>query len=290
MFQGSFTAIVTPFKDGELDEAAFRGLIDFQIEGGSHGIVPCGTTGESATLSHGEHHRVVEVAIEQAAGRVPIIAGTGSNSTRESISLTKHAERAGANGCLVITPYYNKPNPQGLYEHFKAVAEATSLPIIMYNVPSRTGRNMMPDEVARAAEIPNIVGIKEATGDLSQVSDVIGLCPDDFVVLSGDDFTVLPLISLGGKGVITVTGNVAPGKMAGMCDAALKGDWKQAREIHYYLRPVYKAMFFETNPIPAKTALKLMGKITGEVRMPLAPMSEANEARLAAVLKEAGLL
>jgi 4-hydroxy-tetrahydrodipicolinate synthase len=290
MFQGSFTAIVTPFKDGQFDEAAYRGLIDFQIEGGGNGIVPCGTTGESATLNHDEHQRVVETAVEQAAGRVPIIAGTGSNSTRESIGLTRHAEKAGASGCLVITPYYNKPNPQGLYEHFKAVAEATSLPIIMYNVPGRTGRNMLPDEVARAAEIPNIVGIKEATGDLSQVADVVALCPDDFIVLSGDDFTVLPLISVGGRGVITVVGNIAPGKMAGLCEAALKGDLKTAREIHYYLRPINKAMFFETNPVPVKTALKLMGKITGEVRLPLAPMTEANEQRLAAVLKEAGLL
>lgn len=290
MFQGSFTAIVTPFKDGQFDEAAYRGLIDFQIEGGGNGIVPCGTTGESATLSHDEHQRVVETAVEQAAGRVPIIAGTGSNSTRESIGLTRHAEKAGASGCLVITPYYNKPNPQGLYEHFKAVAEATSLPIIMYNVPGRTGRNMLPDEVARAAEIPNIVGIKEATGDLSQVADVVALCPDDFIVLSGDDFTVLPLISVGGRGVITVVGNIAPGKMAGLCEAALKGDLKTAREIHYYLRPINKAMFIETNPVPVKTALKLMGKITGEVRLPLAPMTEANEQRLAAVLKEAGLL
>lgn len=290
MFQGSFTAIVTPFRDGQFDEAAYRGLIDFQIEGGSHGIVPCGTTGESATLSHEEHHRVVEVAIEQAAGRVPIIAGTGSNSTWETISLTQHAERAGANGCLVITPYYNKPNPLGLYEHFKAVAEATSLPIIMYNVPGRTGRNMLPDEVARSAELPNVVGIKEATGDLSQVADVIALSPEDFIVLSGDDFTVLPLISVGGRGVITVTGNVAPGKMAGLCDAALEGDLGRARELHYHLRPVFHAMFLETNPIPAKTALRLMGRITGEVRLPLAPMSEANEERLASVLKEAGLL
>ena len=290
MFQGCFTAIVTPFRDGELDEAAFRGLIDFQIEGGIHGIVPCGTTGESATLNHEEHHRVVEVAIEQAAGRVPVIAGTGSNSTRESVGLTQHAERAGASGCLVITPYYNKPNPQGLYEHFKAVAEATSLPIIMYNVPSRTGRNMLPDEVARAAELPNIVGIKEATGDLSQIADVIALCPEDFVVLSGDDFTVLPLISVGGRGVICVVSNIVPDKMAGLCDAALKGEWDRARELHYYLRPINKAMFMETNPIPVKTALKLMGRITGEVRLPLSPLSEANEERLASVLKEAGVL
>ena len=191
MFQGAFTAIVTPFRDGAFDEAAYRELIDFQIEGGIHGIVSCGTTGESATLSHEEHHRVVETAIEQAAGRVPVIAGTGSNSTRESISLTQHAEKAGANGCLVVTPYYNKPNPQGLYEHHKAISEASSLPIIMYNVPGRTGRNMLPDEVARSAELPTVIGIKEATGDLTQVADVIALCPDEFVVLSGDDFTVL---------------------------------------------------------------------------------------------------
>ncbi|MEE9519959.1 MAG: 4-hydroxy-tetrahydrodipicolinate synthase [bacterium] len=290
MFQGAFTAIVTPFRDGAFDEAAYRELIDFQIEGGIHGIVSCGTTGESATLSHEEHHRVVETAIEQVAGRVPVIAGTGSNSTRESISLTQHAEKAGANGCLVVTPYYNKPNPQGLYEHHKAISEASSLPIIMYNVPGRTGRNMLPDEVARSAELPTVVGIKEATGDLTQVSDVIALCPDDFVVLSGDDFTVLPLISVGGRGVIGVVSNIVPGKMAELCDAALAGDWAGAREFHYELRPLNKAMFMETNPIPVKTALKLMGRITGELRLPLVPMSEANEERLASVLKEAGVI
>lgn len=290
MFQGAFTAIVTPFRDGAFDEAAYRELIDFQIEGGIHGIVSCGTTGESATLNHEEHHRVVETAIEQAAGRVPVIAGTGSNSTRESISLTQHAEKAGANGCLVVTPYYNKPNPQGLYEHHKAISEASSLPIIMYNVPGRTGRNMLPDEVARSAELPTVVGIKEATGDLTQVADVIALCPDDFVVLSGDDFTVLPLISVGGRGVIGVASNIVPGKMAELCDAALAGDWARARELHYELRPLNKAMFIETNPIPVKTALKLMGRITGELRLPLGPMSEANEERLASVLKEAGVI
>ncbi len=290
MFQGAFTAIVTPFSDGAFDEAAYRELIDFQIEGGIHGIVSCGTTGESATLSHDEHHRVVETAIEQAAGRVPVIAGTGSNSTRESISLTQHAEKAGANGCLVVTPYYNKPSPQGLYEHHKAISEASSLPIIMYNVPGRTGRNMLPDEVARSAELPTVVGIKEATGDLTQVSDVIALCPDDFVVLSGDDFTVLPLISVGGRGVIGVVSNIVPGKMAELCDAALAGDWARAHGLHYELRPLNKAMFMETNPIPVKTALKLMGRITGELRLPLVPMSEANEERLASVLKEAGVI
>ncbi len=290
MFQGAFTAIVTPFSDGAFDEAAYRELIDFQIEGGIHGIVSCGTTGESATLSHDEHHRVVETAIEQAAGRVPVIAGTGSNSTRESISLTQHAEKAGANGCLVVTPYYNKPSPQGLYEHHKAISEASSLPIIMYNVPGRTGRNMLPDEVARSAELPTVVGIKEATGDLTQVSDVIALCPDDFVVLSGDDFTVLPLISVGGRGVIGVVSNIVPGKMAELCDAALAGDWARAHGLHYELRPLNKAMFMETNPIPVKTALKLMGRLTGELRLPLVPMSEANEERLASVLKEAGVI
>ena len=290
MFQGAFTAIVTPFSDGAFDEAAYRELIDFQIEGGIHGIVSCGTTGESATLSHDEHHRVVETAIEQAAGRVPVIAGTGSNSTRESISLTQHAEKAGANGCLVVTPYYNKPSPQGLYEHHKAISEASSLPIIMYNVPGRTGRNMLPDEVARSAELPTVVGIKEATGDLTQVSDVIALCPDDFVVLSGDDFTVLPLISVGGRGVIGVVSNIVPGKMAELCDAALAGDWARAHGLHYELRPLNKAMFMETNPIPVKTALKLMGRLTGELRLPLVSMSEANEERLASVLKEAGVI
>ncbi|MCK5226570.1 MAG: 4-hydroxy-tetrahydrodipicolinate synthase, partial [Desulfobulbaceae bacterium] len=224
-FRGAFVAIVTPFIDGKVDEKGLTDLIEFQIENGTNGIVPCGTTGESATMTHEEHHLVVELTIKTVNGRVPVLAGTGSNSTDESIKLTKHAKEAGADGALLITPYYNKPSQEGLYQHFKAVAEAVDIPIILYNVPSRTSINMLPETVARCAAIKNIVGIKEATGSLNQISEVIRLCPDDFSVLSGDDFTCMPQVAVGGAGVISVTSNVAPKDMATMMDAALAGDF-----------------------------------------------------------------
>src|SRR3990170_4315577 len=290
MFKGSFVAIVTPFKDGKIDERAYADIIEFQIEEGTNGIVPCGTTGESATLSHKEHERVVELTVEIANKRVPVIAGTGSNSTSEAIMLTRHAKDAGADAALLITPYYNKPTQEGLYQHYKAIAESVNIPQFQYNVPGRTGVNMLPETVARLSKIKNIIGIKEATGDMRQASDVIALCGDDFIVLSGDDFTTFPLLTIGGKGVISVTANVAPRDVANMCNEYFSGNLKKAREIHYKMRPLNDAMFYETNPIPVKTALSLMGKVSGEMRLPLCQMSEKNLERLKGVMKGYGLI
>lgn len=290
-FRGAFVAIVTPFIDGKLDEQGLKDLIEFQIAGGTHGIVPCGTTGESATMSHEEHRRVVELTVKTVAGRVPVLAGTGSNSTSESIELTRAAKDAGADGALMITPYYNKPSQEGLYQHFKAVAEAVDIPIILYNVPSRTAVNMLPDTVARCAQIANIVGIKEATADLNQISQVIRLCPKDFAVMSGDDFTSMPTVMIGGTGVISVTSNVAPKDMATMMDAALAGNIAKAKELHYKLLPLMQAMFIDTNPVPAKTTLAMMGKIkSGLPRLPLYKMNEATEEKLKKVITAYGLL
>ena len=290
MLKGAITAIVTPFKNGRFDEAAYRELIEFQIKGGIHGIVPCGTTGESPTLTHKEHKQVVEACLDQVKKRVPVIAGTGSNSTAEALDFTKHAQKAGADYALMITPYYNKPTQEGLFLHYKTIAKETKIPIVVYNVPSRTGVNLLPETVARLAALPNIVGIKEATGDLRQVSKVLELCGDKITVLSGDDFTVLPLLAVGGQGVISVTSNVAPADMAGMCNAFFAGDLAKARALHYKMWPLMEAMFFETNPAPVKTALKMMGKITGEVRQPLWPLSAANEEKLRQVMQKYGLI
>lgn len=290
MFKGAIVAIVTPFKDGKVDEESFRELIEFQIENGTDGIVPCGTTGESATLSHEEHDRVIEIAVEAVKKRVPVIAGTGSNSTEEAVRLTKHAYDAGVDGVLMITPYYNRPTQEGLYQHYKMIAEKVPIPIIPYNVPSRTGTNLLPETVGRLSRIDNIVGIKEATGSLGQVSEVISCCGDDFTVLSGDDFTVLPLLAVGGKGVISVTSNVAPADMAGMIDAFEAGDLLRARELHYKMFPLMSALFFETNPIPVKAALAMMGKIEYELRLPLPKMSDANYERLRKVVSDYGLI
>lgn len=290
-FRGAFVAIVTPFINGKMDEQGLKDLIEFQLENGTHGIVPCGTTGESATLSHEEHHRVVEITIKTVNHRVPVIAGSGSNSTAESIELTKHAKEAGADGALMITPYYNKPTQNGLYEHFKAIAEAVDIPIVMYNVPSRTSVNLLPETVARCAQIDNIVGIKEATGSMNQVSDVIRRCPDDFSVLSGDDFTCMAQAAIGGCGVISVISNVAPNDMSSMMDAALAGNFNEARKLHYKMFPLMNAMFIETNPVPAKTALELMGKIKSSTpRLPLTGMSDANITKLKTVLSDYGLI
>ena len=290
-FRGAFVAIVTPFIDGKIDEQGLIDLIEFQIENGTHGIVPCGTTGESATMSHEEHHRVVELTIKTVNGRVPVLAGTGSNSTSETIELTRHAKEAGAAGALVITPYYNKPSQEGLFQHFKTVAEEVDIPIIMYNVPSRTSINMLPATVARCAELKNIVGIKEATGNLNQISEVIRLCPADFAVMSGDDFTSMATVAVGGTGVISVTSNVDPKNMAAMMDAVLNDDMVKARELHYQLFPLMQAMFFDTNPVPAKTALELMGKIkSASPRQPLWTMGDDALARMKKVIIEYGLI
>jgi 4-hydroxy-tetrahydrodipicolinate synthase len=290
MFKGAIVAIVTPFKNGEVDEEALRELIEFQIENGTDGIVPCGTTGESATLSHDEHDRVIEITVDAVKKRVPVIAGTGSNSTKEAIRLTRHAHDVGADGALMVTPYYNRPTQEGLYQHYKAVAEEVPIAVIPYNVPGRTGTNILPETDARLAKISNIVGIKEASGDLKQISKVIQLCGDDFDVLSGDDFTVLPLLAVGGKGVLSVVSNVAPADMSGLVDAFEAGDYAKAREFHFKMWPLMEALFFETNPIPAKAALSMMGKINYELRLPLCKMSDANYERLRQVLAGYGLV
>ncbi|MBW2466990.1 MAG: 4-hydroxy-tetrahydrodipicolinate synthase [Deltaproteobacteria bacterium] len=291
IFRGAFVAIVTPFIDGEIDEQGLVDLIEFHIANGTHGIVPCGTTGESATMSHEEHHRVVELTVKTVNGRIPVVAGSGSNSTAEAINLTRHAKEAGADGVLMVSPYYNKPSQEGLYQHYKAVAEAVDVPIILYNVPSRTSSNILPATTARLAQIDNIVGIKEATADLNQISQIIRLCPDDFSVLSGDDFTSMPTVLIGGKGVISVTANVAPRDMADMMEAALAGDVAKANQIHYKMFPLFQAMFYETNPVPAKKSLELMGKIkSGLPRLPLYSMDDATLARLKVALSDYGLI
>ena len=290
-FRGAFVAIVTPNIDGQIDEQGLVDLIEFHIANGTNGIVPCGTTGESATMSHAEHHRVVDLTVKTVNGRVPVVAGSGSNSTAEAIDLTTHAKAAGVDGVLMVSPYYNRPSQEGLYQHYKAVAEAVDVPIILYNVPSRTSSNVLPATVARLAAIDNIVGIKEATGSLNQVSEVIMLCPDDFAVLSGDDFTSLATVLVGGTGVISVTSNVAPKDMADMMEAALAGDLARANELHYKLFPLMQAMFYDTNPVPAKTTLQLMGKIKSATpRLPLCSMSDDNLARLKATLTAYGLI
>lgn len=290
MFHGSIVAIVTPFKKGKVDEKAFGELIDFHLRSGTHGIVPCGTTGESATLSHEEHKRVVELAVKMAGGRIPVIAGTGSNSTEEAIAFTRHAKAAGAAGALLITPYYNKPTQEGLYQHYKAVAKGVDLPLVLYNIPGRTGVNMLPATVARLMEFDNIIGIKEGTGSLQQISDLVQLCGERLVILSGDDFTALPTMAVGGKGVISVTANIAPADMAQMIEAAARGDYGRARKLHDQLYPLHQVMFVETNPIPVKAALALMGKCADEVRLPLWRMSDENLKKLKAALKRYGLL
>lgn len=292
MFTGSMVALVTPMsEDGAVDYRDLGALIDFHIDAGTEALIIAGTTGESATLTHAEHHRVVELTIKTVNGRVPVLAGTGSNSTAETIELTRHAKEAGADGSLMITPYYNRPSPEGLYQHFKAVAEAVDIPIIMYNVPSRTGINMLPATVARCSAIRNIVGIKEATADLNQISEIIRLCPAEFAVMSGDDFTAMPTIAIGGTGLISVTSNVAPKDMAACIDCALAGKFAEARGLHYKLFPLMQSMFFESNPAPAKQALELMGKIkSGTPRLPLFSMSAASIERLKTVLSAYGLI
>ncbi|MFH0825090.1 MAG: 4-hydroxy-tetrahydrodipicolinate synthase [Pseudomonadota bacterium] len=290
MFAGTFTALVTPFKDGHVDEAALRGLIRYNIEGGVTGLLPCGTTGESPTLSHEEHNRVIEITVKEAAGQVKVIAGTGSNSTAEAIALTKHAKEVGADGALLVSPYYNKPTQEGLYRHFKAVADAVGIPIILYNIQGRTAVNIENQTVKKLSELPNIVGVKEASGNILQMSEVLRLCGPDFDVLSGDDQMTFPLMALGGKGVISVVSNVAPAKMSSLVDVMLKGDVDGARTAHFEIFELCQAMFLETNPIPAKAALGLMGRITPEYRLPLCPLSESNLAKLRGVLEKYGLL
>lgn len=290
MFTGSLIAIVTPFRKGQLDERAFGDLIEWQIANGTNGIVPCGTTGESATLTHEEHHRVVKLAVEVARRRVPVIAGTGSNSTDEAISLTRHAKEAGADGALLITPYYNKPTQEGLYRHYKAVAESVELPQILYNIPGRTGVNMLPVTVARLCGMKNIVGIKEGSGSVQQASEIAQSCGDRMTVLSGDDALTLPMMAVGAKGVITVAANVMPKEMAQLVASFLAGRVEEARRMHFKLSSLFAALFLETNPIPVKEALGMMGKIDPELRLPLCEMGTDNRNQLARVLKDMKLI
>jgi 4-hydroxy-tetrahydrodipicolinate synthase len=290
-YRGAFTAIVTPFVDGRVDEQSFVDLIEFQIEQGINGLVPCGTTGESATLGFDEHKRVVDIAVKTVNGRVPVIAGTGANNTLEAIEFTESAKESGADAVLSVAPYYNKPNQQGIYEHFKAVAESVDIPMFLYNVPSRTVVNILPQTVARLAETDNIIGIKEACGSLEQVSDVLRLCPDDFTLLSGDDFTSMPTIFVGGHGVISVVSNLDPKGMADMMAAALAGDVKGAREQHYRLFPLMKLMFRDPSPGPAKKGLELIGKIkSGAPRLPITSPDEETTRLLQETMSSLGML
>jgi 4-hydroxy-tetrahydrodipicolinate synthase len=283
-------AIVTPFKEGQIDEEAYRALIEHQIESGTSAVVPCGTTGESATLSFEEHKRVIDIAIDAINKRVPVIAGAGANNTQEAIELTSHAKKAGAEATLQVTPYYNKPGQEGLYRHFKAIAEAVSLPQVLYNVPGRTSINMLPETVARLADIPEVVAIKEASGNLSQMTDVMQLAGDKITLLSGDDNLILPVLSIGGKGVISVVANIIPEDTASVIKEWEAGNTERAREIYYKLYPLCQAMFYETNPVPVKTSLALMGKITNEMRLPLVPMAEVNLEKLKGALRGYGLI
>lgn len=290
MFKGSLVAIVTPFVNGKLDEKRFNSLLEFQIKNGTSGIVPCGTTGESATLSLKEHERVVEITVQTVAGRVPVIAGAGSNNTAEAIRLTRYAKGAGADGVLLISPYYNKPTQKGIYLHFKAIAEEVDIPIVLYNIASRTGINIEPDTVAKLAQIKNIVAIKEASGNLSQMAQIVKVCGDNIALISGDDALTLPVLSIGGIGVISVVANIVPAQTAQLIKLFEDGKIKEAREVYYQLLPLVKAMFIETNPGPVKQALGMMGLVKPELRLPLSPMLPDNEEKLRQVLKEYGLI
>ncbi len=290
MFNGALSAIVTPFRDGEVDERALRDHIEWQIQSGVDGIVPCGSTGESATLTHEEHDRVIKITIEQTRRRVPVVAGTGSNSTAEAIRLTASAREMGADGALMISPYYNKPTQEGIFRHYKMIAQAVDLPLIVYNIPGRTGSNIAPETFARLCEIRNIVGIKEASGSMDQISDIRRMCGDRLTILSGDDSTVVPIMALGGKGVIATISNIMPREMHDLAAAGLAGDFARMREIHYRMLPLMRAIFVETNPIPVKQAVAFMGRCTNELRMPLCPMSAPAAEKLKTVMKEMKLI
>ncbi|MBP7653475.1 4-hydroxy-tetrahydrodipicolinate synthase [Candidatus Dependentiae bacterium] len=290
MFEGVTTAIITPFKNGKIDENAFEKLIDIQIENKVDGIVPCGTTGESATLSLEEHEYVIELAIKRGKNKIKIIAGTGSNSTNDAIRLTMHAKSSGADGALIITPYYNKPTQDGLYRHFKTIAENVDIPIILYNVPGRTGVNMLPETVARLSEINNIVGIKEASGDVSQISEIIRLCGDKINVISGDDALFFPILALGGKGVISVIANLIPAQIVELYRSYVNNEIEKSRNIHFQYSQLMKIMFIESNPIPVKTAASLMGLCDFEIRLPLCNMKKENYNSLVHVLKDYKLI
>ena len=290
MFSGAFTALVTPFRNGEVDVEALEGMVEFQIQNGIHGLVPCGTTGETPAMSESEDRLVIETVVRVANGRLPVIAGTGSNSTDMAIKYTKMAEEVGADGSLQVSPYYNKPTQEGLYRHFAAVAESTDLPIILYNIPGRTSVTIDAETTARLAEIPNIVGTKEATLSMNMAMDVMSLCGEGFDVLSGDDPVTLPLMSLGGRGVISVASNVAPAAVSDMVNALLKGNWERGRELHYELLPLFRALFVETNPIPVKTAASILGLCSDEMRMPMIPLQGENLDTLRRIMEESNHL
>src|ERR671919_21762 len=290
MFAGSMVALVTPFRDGKVDWQSLEALLDFHITNGTNGIVPCGTTGESATLTPQEHDEVIKAVVKGVNKRVPVIAGTGSNSTDEGVRLTRAAEKSGADGALMISPYYNRPTQEGIYQHYKKVADSVGIPVIVYNIPGRTGSKIEPETLARLSEISNLAGVKEATGSVDQAIDVIRLCGDRLAVYSGEDSLIFSLMALGGRGVISTVANVAPKETAQLADACLNGNWEQGRELQFKLMPLIRSLFIETNPIPAKTALSLMGKCTGDLRLPLTPMAEGNLKKLREVMTDFGLL
>lgn len=290
-FHGAITALVTPFINGKFDEQGLVDLIEYQIENGIHGIVPCGTTGESATLGFDEHKRVIDLTVKTVAGRVPVIAGTGANSTAEAIEFTESAKQSGADAVLSVAPYYNKPNQEGVYQHFKAITDAVDIPMFLYNVPGRTVIHILPETVARLAEIPNIIGIKEACADLNQISDVIRFCPDDFIVLSGDDFTSMPTVFIGSKGVISVVSNVDPAGMVRVMEAALDGNAEKAKKEHYRLFPLMKLMFMSPSPAAPKKALELIGRMKdSSPRLPMMPADEATVKALKEELARLGMI
>jgi len=289
--KGIYTALVTPFKNGSLDEEGLKRLVEFQVQGGVDGIVPCGTTGEASTLSYEEHERVIELLVKFVNGRVPVASGTGSNSTHETIEMTEAARKLGTDMVLLVAPYYNRPTQEGLYQHFKAVAEGVDIPMILYNIPTRTGVNMLPELVARLAEIPNIVGIKEASGSLQQVAEIYRLTKGKFTILSGDDNIFLPMMALGATGVISVLSNILPARLKALAKAFLdEKNIEKARELHMELMPLFQAMFVEVNPVPVKESLYFMGLIERELRLPLVPLAEKNREYLKSVLKEFGLV
>jgi len=290
MFKGVITALVTPFRGDAIDEEALRRLVDEQIRAGVDGFVPVGTTGESPTVTVEEHIRIIKIVVEETRKRVPVIAGTGANSTREAIELTSEARAVGADGTLQVTPYYNRPTQDGLFRHFKAIADAVPLPMVVYNVPGRTACDLLPETMARLCEVPLVVGIKEATGSAQRAAQIISRVGDRMVVLSGDDATAFPLYALGAHGCISVVSNVAPAEMAAMWDAAVAGNWTKARELHYRVFPLSEGLFIEANPIPVKAALAMMGKITDEIRAPLYPLAGANREKVRKILADLKLI
>jgi 4-hydroxy-tetrahydrodipicolinate synthase len=290
MFSGAFTALVTPFRNGEVDVEALEGMVEFQIQHGIHGLVPCGTTGETPAMSEEEDRLVTNTVVRVAGGRVPIVAGTGSNSTDMAIKYTRMAQEEGVDGSLQVAPYYNKPPQEGLYRHFATIAESTDLPIILYNIPGRTAVTISAETMARLAEIPNIVGVKESTLSMNMVSDVKSLCGEEFALLSGDDPMTVPLMALGGHGVISVASNVAPAAVSDMVNALSDGDWERGREIHYDLLPLFRALFVETNPIPVKTAASILGLCSDEMRLPMIPLQGDNLEALRRTMEESNHL